>query len=1123
VKATQIQEEDRQKIALQKVIDRIWNLQDFRGMRWETTVQTTVEEIGKLLNLDRCCFLWYFFNTKQVKIVCDWVRGNQDPLDGGQNLLEKFSGLAEVIASGELIVNGRSGESATNSTTIEFQSRLPCFRSTNTNQDELGDSTTVKVDLSHILVGIGGDRISKSSQEESRGYIACLCGSDRSWSIAEIECVQLVAQQMEIAIRQIQVYEQTEKLLAQEQLVNQITSHTRQSFELETILTEAIAQLLEALAVDRCLVHMVEDAGDLKPYRQPASSYCETTHRIAHRRRYLYEVCRENFAPSIDDFHPYGPLTQWTIQHRQLVAIADITKDPRIGPDNQEYKQAEIKSSLVVPVQTKDKLHAILYLNQCDRIRNWTKNDQELAVAVANQLAISIQQACLFAQTRASMEREALLRLIGNQIRSTLDLKTILQTAVREVRELLETDRAIVYQFAPNWRGDVVVEQVGTNWLSILNKKNSSQSSWMRSQLAERCFSETLIHQYQKSRVRIINDVSGFELADSDREFLQQLQVKASVTVPILIGDRLWGLLIIHECQGYRLWQTSEVELLQQVAMQVAIAIQQAELYQQAKMAAQAAQSKTKDLEKATAALQQANKILENEIRDRQQAQLALRQKNKIVKLLQVVAATANAAPSSEVALQTCIEHICTHTGWSIGHVYLPDREGELIPTCLWYLQDPERFTTFRQITEATRFAPGIGLPGQVLLTGKPCWITNVDAVYLDPIYPRAKSASDLGVKAGFAFPVLVGVEVVAVLEFFSSHGIEADEQLLELVGNIGTQLGRVVERERSEKALRASEARAKEQAYQLEQTLYKLKQTQTQLIQTEKMSSLGALVAGVAHEINNPVNFIYGNLAFAEQYVKDLLGLVELYQKHYPDADLEILDCADTIDLPFIIEDLPQILESMQVGAERIRQIVLTLRNFSRIDQANVKPVDIHEGIDSTLLILKNRLKAKDGYPEIVTVKEYGDLPKVECFPGQLNQVFMNLLSNAIDALEESVTCPLPSANHSKRLINYKPTIRIQTALQEETVIVRITDNGLGMSENIQAKLFDPFFTTKPVGKGTGLGLSISYQIIVEKHQGSIRCISAPGQGTEFWIEIPLRQNQERRDKLSKNADITQ
>ena len=291
-----------------------------------------------------------------------------------------------------------------------------------------------------------------------------------------------------------------------------------------------------------------------------------------------------------------------------------------------------------------------------------------------------------------------------------------------------------------------------------------------------------------------------------------------------------------------------------------------------------------------------------------------------------------------------------------------------------------------------------------------------------------------------------------------------------------------------------AATAAAQAHAQQLEKALLELRRTQAQLIETEKLSSIGQMVAGVAHEINNPVSFIYGNLRYASDYVQDLLALLNLYQeyygKHHPPVQAKI----QAIDLDFLLKDLPKVLESMQVGADRVRQIVLSLRNFSRSDRMLMEAVNLHEGIDSTLLILQNRLKPRYHRPSIEVVKEYGDLPSVECYAGQINQVFMNLLSNAIDAVEEA-------PNHLGR-------ITIQTGVNPDRshAIIRITDNGPGITPEVQAQLFDPFFTTKPIGKGTGLGLSISHQIVVEKHGGSLRCESVPGQGTEFWLELPLQ-----------------
>ncbi|MFN6480447.1 ATP-binding protein [Nostoc sp. DedQUE07] len=304
------------------------------------------------------------------------------------------------------------------------------------------------------------------------------------------------------------------------------------------------------------------------------------------------------------------------------------------------------------------------------------------------------------------------------------------------------------------------------------------------------------------------------------------------------------------------------------------------------------------------------------------------------------------------------------------------------------------------------------------------------------------------------------------------------------------------------EKSKEELEERVEERTTELKNALGELQRTQSQVIQSEKMSSLGQLVAGVAHEINNPVNFIHGNLAHVQEYTQDLLALMQLYQQYNPYPAAEIQTVSEDIDLEFLQEDLPKMLSSMRVGTDRIRQIVLSLRNFSRIDEAEFKRVNVHEGIDSTLMILQHRLKGKPEQPEIEVIKDYGTVPLVECYAGQLNQVFMNILVNAIDALEENNT------KLTYQEIKENPSqIKIRTSVVNSTWLeVAIADNGVGISQEFLQRIFDPFFTTKPVGKGTGMGMSISYQIITEKHGGKLECFSTPEKGTEFIIQIPLR-----------------
>jgi GAF domain-containing protein len=528
--------------------------------------------------------------------------------------------------------------------------------------------------------------------------------------------------------------------------------------------------------------------------------------------------------------------------------------------------------------------------------------------------------------------------------------------------------------------------------------------------------------------------------------------------VPILQGETLWGLLVAYQNSQPRHWEEEEVNLLAQVGVQLGVALQQAETLKQ--MQTQAVQlARAAEREKALATT--VEKI-------RQSLDLH----------------TIFATTTQEVRNLLEVERVAIYSIYSDGN-------GDFLAESV-----------------APEWMPLVGNPFLMMDTFVYKAFSELDTrlqktIAVDDIYkqhehdPQLVFFEQIQARAYVMVPIFQGDNLWGLLSAYqNTKPREWLEEEVSLLAQIGLQLGVALQQAELLEQTRL-------QKEKLNEALKELQRTQAQLIQGEKMAGLGQLVAGIAHEINNPINFIYGNLTHVSEYTKNMLELIHTYQHHYPEPAQKVQEQSYQIDLDYIIDDLPKIILSMHSGAERILQLVESLRTFSRLDHAEIKHVDIHEGIDSALLILQHRLRSSINTPGIEVVKKYGKLPQIECYAALLNQVFMNILSNAIDAVESGHKI------HQKQstLEPYLPQIIIHSQIiKDDKVLIRIQDNGCGIPEDAISRIFDPFFTTKEPGKGTGLGLSISYQIIVEKHGGKIECYCEADKGTEFWIEIPIK-----------------
>ncbi|QLE55081.1 GAF domain-containing protein [Nostoc sp. TCL26-01] len=904
--------------------------------------------------------------------------------------------------------------------------------------------------------------------------------------------------------------------LNQESVLRRITTRIRQSLELADIIAATTAEVRSLLGTDRVMIYKFHADGN---------------------GQVIAEAIYENRLPSLlglnfpaDDIPPparelfiqakvrsvvnveAGQIGQSTLRNSETGEfISEQICYRSVDPCHIEYLTAMgVKSSVVAPIFHQDALWGLLVSHHSETL-NIAENELEAIQMVVDQLSVAIAQSHLLTQARAKAERETVINHISTLLHSlpTIILQPALEATVAALNGV--GGRLCIKHQAFN------SQNAGSeSFIECLIPGNDCIQLYTCGQqpiIPEQSI-YPLIEQYSiwqenykshQGDVLAISDIYQTPVLRTLQAAFQPTKIRSILMIPLEYRQQLLGYLTIFRNEidtetlwagqfdrdqrqlypriSFDIWRDSktaqaqewkitEIELAKEIGKHFASAIQQYELYQQVQAFNENLEKQVKrrtwELQHTTEQQQAVFGVI-TKIRESLETNTIFQTTTKEVCQLIKVDRVSVYRFNKDWGGEFVGDFEATNPHWS--------NESKIGINIVWndtYLQDTEggRYRYNETFTVDDIYKMGFAK----------CHLENLE---------------EYQIRAFVLAPIFFGQKLWGLLATYQHTGPrEWKTSEVNFLTQIAAQLG---------VALQQAEllSQTKQQAEELTQALHHLQQTQTQLIQTEKMSSLGQLVAGVAHEINNPVNFIYGNLSHVSEYAQDLLTMLELYQQECPHPSQEILAQADKMDLEFLSEDLPKTLSSMEIGVERIRQIVMSLRNFSRLDEAEKKAVNIHEGIDSTLLILQHRLKAKPESPAIHLIKEYGELPLVECYAGQMNQVFMNVLSNALDALEDYRELQ-PKTNIGK--------ISIITSIGQiqdniKSIVIRIADNGPGIPEAVRVRICDPFFTTKPVGKGTGLGLSISYRIVVEKHGGVFKCDSQLGSGTEFWIEIPVQQ----------------
>ncbi|MGD1902738.1 MAG: GAF domain-containing protein [Geitlerinemataceae cyanobacterium] len=873
------------------------------------------------------------------------------------------------------------------------------------------------------------------------------CDRRRRWALWEEQLIDGVSRQLGIAIGQAQLYESTRDAAMQESLMRRVTDRIRSTSDINAICQTAVNGARTLLQTDRVAIYQFK-----KDWRG----------------RVIVESVAEPWSSVLGDIGAddcFSGKYAELYRNGRIRAIDDIETDPKLDACHVNFlRSLQVRSNLIVPISLKDgnllnasqeRLWGLAIAHQCGRPRRWRSREIQLMSQLAGQIAIAINQVELDHRIQSQARRERMLRHTVSQIRSSFDLMAILQTAATSVRELLGSDRVTVYRFRKDFDGDVVVESVSDRAFSILNRN-----------VRDNCFTNPR-KSYFAGQIRAIEDIATTpELDECHRQFLMDLDVKSYAIAPIVIRPesslpdspyphsaiggsqmKLWGLTIVHECETIRDWQRDDLSLLRQVNDQIAIAIQQSELYERARERARQEQALRQSVAQIRSSLDLTTSL-----------QAAADSARSVLATDRVTIYQFDDSWDGRVVVESV-----ARPQWSVLNRDVSDdcfqgesaqlyREGR-VRTIFDIHTDPGLDECHRDFLAAlpTRSSATVGL------------VVNVDR--------NGEPVRD----GGRAW--LWGLLIVHQCET-SRDWTSEETSILRQLGDqmaIAIQQSTLYERTRS-------------QAETLQDTLDRLQSTQEKLLRSEKLSSLGKMAGGVAHEINNANNFVFANLHHARAYIQDVLGALE-------DASgAEVEAIREEIDFEFVRDDFPKLMTSIESGSTRIKDIVEVLQQFSSTQTPEFQLVLLRDRIERCLTNRRQQLAG-------IRVVTNFDVPcGVECHPPQLERALGNVLDNAIEAVAGCCADTAPDAQPD-------PCITIDIIDRGQWVELSITDSGAGIPDEIRARIFDPFFTTKDVGDGTGLGLTVTYQIVVEGHGGKIDVLTPPSGGTTFAILLPVNQ----------------